>query len=1059
MNRMESMMYGLSAALMLTAFPAAVLARTNSDAWVANPESAVSAQWKPQVLAGRDFWMGLIPAWHTMDGVSQEKFVRDSALWGIRANILKLNGKALRTGIIREVELLDAKGRNQAPKVSFQFSSSESGVLFFHPENLNDRNPKTLAVLSSDHRDNKIRYKPVPGSLLIDGPDSLGVSSIRIYHGNRGCGGLCSFAVKDSSGKNVELVSSVNRNGVFTAKLKKPVPANRLRVEFATVPYRITIRDFSPAISEKLRQVPFIVRDIARMNENDLLGLRKENIDWKAFNNFTREYQNTFLGFGISEYDSNYGQVRRPGNRYFPLQGFAPRADRNRDDAVKYMRNLWFYQQELYGNNVFALSGGVMGSPYFCEWGAKNVILEYSCRLDRPARILMMMVKSAGKQYRRPWGFYMAYFADTGNPNSLSPGGARGLDYGQPPSHGFRAMLMNYYMGGNLQWFESQPWGQVKKTADGKHELTENGKAIKRFYEWITTPEGKRGSEYSPILLLLDYRHGQTGRPDWKVWYHLPMEDGDYMTRHIFNAISPLNPKARYTTPEHCINITNSPIGDVFDAYFANPPSGEVAVEELGKFPVTVLAGAIRFSPRLLANLKEYVQRGGTLVVNSGHLPAFEGENTFLGLKSANAFSQTDGMKVLEIQPLSAKVVLKAENGKPLVAVNRFGKGNVIFTTPYFMLMKNKTKRSPLIGRLLEKIQAEVLPVQVSGDVQFLLNKMDSGSWKLILMNNRGVTKEPLGSVETIYPRYDSKVTVSLPEGASAKELYASAPLERQGRAITLSVPAGGLRVLEIQNVKFGAPLIVPGDSQRKPVILPWQDLCPEKSAAKPATEKKIMAEWTFGEGQGNKVKDSVQGLEIKLFNQPEFVKHDQGYALKFDGKKTYGYGSMPLPQNLDGFTEEIWVKPDISSGSCWTMRKGKRSGFVVCHGTFSFAAGIEGGKWHQQTSYDGFCFDNTLPVKNGEWTHLVFTWKDFTAHYYVDGVEAVPYFGTFKLSDISKGKTLPIYLGTHYHHPGSGESRVFNGKISELRYFNYALSDKEIRARTAEGKKKYSKR
>ena len=217
MCKVKSMIYGLSAGLILSAFTAAALTRPDSGALVANPESAVSAQWKPQVLSGRDFWMGLVPGWRTMDGVSGEKFVQDSALWGIRANILKVNSKALRTGIIREVELLDAKGRNQASKVSFRFASPEAGVLFFHPENLNDRDPKTPAVISGDHRDNKVRYKPVRGSLLIDGPDTLGVSSIRVCHGNRGCGGLCAFAVKDSSGEKVELASSVNRNGVFTA--------------------------------------------------------------------------------------------------------------------------------------------------------------------------------------------------------------------------------------------------------------------------------------------------------------------------------------------------------------------------------------------------------------------------------------------------------------------------------------------------------------------------------------------------------------------------------------------------------------------------------------------------------------------------------------------------------------------------------------------------------------------------------------------------------------------------------------------------------------------------
>ena len=117
---------------------------------------------------------------------------------------------------------------------------------------------------------------------------------------------------------------------------------------------------------------------------------------------------------------------------------------------------------------------------------------------------------------------------------------------------------------------------------------------------------------------------------------------------------------------------------------------------------------------------------------------------------------------------------------------------------------------------------------------------------------------------------------------------------------------------------------------------------------------------------------------------------------------------------------------------------------------------GISGNQWNQTISYDGYVSENILDVENGKWAHLVFTWKDSLARFYVNGVEAVPRFGAFKLSGLTLSKNFPVWLGSHYYNPGSGRSNVFNGLIDNLRYYNYALDEQEIRRRCREEGKKY---
>jgi len=85
---------------------------------------------------------------------------------------------------------------------------------------------------------------------------------------------------------------------------------------------------------------------------------------------------------------------------------------------------------------------------------------------------------------------------------------------------------------------------------------------------------------------------------------------------------------------------------------------------------------------------------------------------------------------------------------------------------------------------------------------------------------------------------------------------------------------------------------------------------------------------------------------------------------------------------------------------------------------------------------------NSTISIPNNEWHHVVGTWNGITLRIYIDGV----------LNNTYNPGSSPIN-NTQYHFqvgafgpPSAGLQQVIQGLIDEVRIYNRALSDSEIK-------------
>jgi hypothetical protein len=214
----------------------------------------------------------------------------------------------------------------------------------------------------------------------------------------------------------------------------------------------------------------------------------------------------------------------------------------------------------------------------------------------------------------------------------------------------------------------------------------------------------------------------------------------------------------------------------------------------------------------------------------------------------------------------------------------------------------------------------------------------------------------------------------------------------------------------------------------------------------------------TFDEGSGNIVYDySGNGNNGVLYNGsnvcsnppnsgcPTWVDGKFGKALSFDGIDDY----VEIPDSAS-----LRVPDPSVTVSVWVNR-------------FSHDANYEGiiTKWEQVGNFKGFLMQSmvdgsirfligngpthsraTAVITDNEWVHLLGTYDGSTIKLFKNGV---------LVSSVSFGggtyTTNPVEIGRRIH----GATAYFNGLIDEVRIFNRALSEEEIKFLYQEGLKK----
>jgi hypothetical protein len=245
----------------------------------------------------------------------------------------------------------------------------------------------------------------------------------------------------------------------------------------------------------------------------------------------------------------------------------------------------------------------------------------------------------------------------------------------------------------------------------------------------------------------------------------------------------------------------------VFDVIFAYPDVKKWRT--IDTYSVVIAAGEIELTKAEGHRLAAYVEQGGTLVVADGHLSG-EGVKE-LALPATGDVQETDSYRWLDAEkndacqrfrfrPITAKpdrALAKSESGKPFcVAIDR-GKGRLIYLSLPHGLGINR-RAHPVVARLFAHLTRGLMPIEVEGDVEWLVNRTPSG-WLVTLLNPAGQPKPQQGIVPTDYRANRAVEIVAQVPIRTARDRLSPDDLQVTRGRVKLTVPAGGVRIVEIK--------------------------------------------------------------------------------------------------------------------------------------------------------------------------------------------------------------------------------------------------------------------
>ncbi|MEA2204357.1 MAG: hypothetical protein QOE77_1133 [Blastocatellia bacterium] len=408
----------------------------------------------------------------------------------------------------------------------------------------------------------------------------------------------------------------------------------------------------------------------------------------------------------------------------------------------------------------------------------------------------------------------------------------------------YRKNYYLYYMSGASAIYLEQGFDQFFKPGPGENPLQLNplGRITDEFMRFVDKhPE--RGTPYTPIAFLLDPAHGweMTDYPQWPFGLS-QLERSDRALRELFAvAYYPGSVVEGEPASADRQAFVSGIFGDIFDVLVASDTEKPNAVERTaGPAPVAtgavkkssspesqspedayrglVAGGHIEWSPTWAKRLKDYATRGGTVVLNPAQIKGLPTE--LLGVRLTGTTGEAHNAQCAapneELQDLhgqifryeqielkGAEVLMSTTSGNPLVTINKVGKGSIIFCAVADLLGEDD-RIATFAAHMLAHVFTDVTPLQVRGDVEYLVNRTSQG-WIVTLFNNNGVLKPQQGLAQ-VDRSANVSVSVSLRgQGiASAQEWLSDRPVEVKQQAgasdaVSVNIPPGGVAIVELR--------------------------------------------------------------------------------------------------------------------------------------------------------------------------------------------------------------------------------------------------------------------
>ncbi|HKV32926.1 MAG TPA: hypothetical protein VJP89_01255 [Pyrinomonadaceae bacterium] len=443
------------------------------------------------------------------------------------------------------------------------------------------------------------------------------------------------------------------------------------------------------------------------------------------------------------------------------------------------------------------------------DWGVKLLGMETAAVMPMTG-MRIAFTRGAARQSGGAFLYYHApNFGDTATTftkaqNFAGPDFFYHSRYG--PSMGpslswYRKSYFLYYMSGASAIYLEQGGDQFFKPGPGDNpfQLNPLGRITDEFMRFAEK-HSDRGVPYTPIAFVLDPAHGfeMTDYPQWPFEVS-QIDRGDRALRELFGvAYYPgLVVEGEPATADRQPFVAGV-FGDVFDVLTTDNT-------DYSGYRAVVLGGRAEWNQ----SLDKYVRGGGTVVLNAAQIRNVPEQ--LLGVRLTNATAEADTAKCSDTTELNGqlfryeKVELKgattliaAANGDPLVTVNKVGQGTIVFSTLPDLLGVDE-RVTPFAAHMLAHVFADATPVQVRGDVEYLINRSDKG-WIVTLLNNNGVYKSQQGMAQVDRNAYVN-VSISLrgEKIQSASDWINDAALKVDANNLNLRIAPGGIAVVELR--------------------------------------------------------------------------------------------------------------------------------------------------------------------------------------------------------------------------------------------------------------------
>jgi len=344
-------------------------------------------------------------------------------------------------------------------------------------------------------------------------------------------------------------------------------------------------------------------------------------------------------------------------------------------------------------------------------------------------------------------------------------------------------------------------------------QLSPKGKLVDQFLK-LTRKRPDRGTPFTPIAFLVDPAHGWDPNHFLPTYFDLdPTWNPDLLRydRHarmlqewFWLAYHPHG--LRDAELNTGINPSAIPgmFGNIFDVLVADAERLDI----LETYSAVVLLGEIELNQEVGRRLRQYMEAGGTVVMSAGHvsgpgaaelaLPAVGAEkegDSCIWVPSQQRFaSQRFRYRAL---PADGTPLVQADSGDVLAAAFPKEQGRLILLAlPGGLGIDGSA--TPVAALVLAAVCRQVVPVQVVGEVEWLVNRTERG-WIVTLFNPAGSAKPQHGIVPTDYAQVRKVVLAWKKPVVGAQEWFTEAvlPVDQQ-RQVTVEVPAGGVRIVEV---------------------------------------------------------------------------------------------------------------------------------------------------------------------------------------------------------------------------------------------------------------------